>query len=434
MSEFFSQEGEIAILSILLNNPDMAYDTTSKPFMFNSTANQLIFSCIQDLAQKNFVPETALVVSHLNSENKLNNAGGQEYISYLKTQNYKKENLKEYERQVSDSYRTRRLISVSSDINDKALKGNDIGFLLSEFRKNIDQIEEASGEDNVSSFYDASSEAWDRIVERVQNPGIRGIPTGYSELDTPTGGYNEGDLWIIAGRPGMGKTAQMCNASLHVARALKERGEGVLIFSLEMNKTQLVERMLSIESGVPLADIRLGALNQTQLDQVSNAIKAIKDLPIYIDTNYGADEHYFASTVRKYKKLRNIRIAFFDYIQLATDRDENQTAALGSFSRIAKLLANDLAITVVLYSQLNRAVENREDKHPQLSDLRQSGNLEEDADLVMFLYRDEYYNNGNSKYKGVVEQDIRKHRNGPPGSLFFNFDSTNLRISSQRSK
>jgi len=235
---------------------------------------------------------------------------------------------------------------------------------------------------------------------------------------------------IIAGRPGMGKTAVMCNSAVEVAKSLQQEGKGqsVQIFSLEMNKIGLTERMVSMESGVPLADIRLGTISNDQLQKVAETIKKLKDLPLYIDTNFDTDDQYFASMVRKYNKTKGTRIVFFDYIQLASERDANQTAEIGRFTRMGKILANELGITTILFSQLNRAVELREDKRPVLSDLRQSGNIEEDADLVMFLYRDDYYNQ-KSLNKGEMEHIIRKHRNGPTGSLWYNFGLDTLKVS-----
>ncbi len=425
----FSQDSESAIFSIVFNNPEIIYSLPSlKTFMFSSTTNQLIYSTILELSGRSLLPDFSLVLSSLESTGKLNDAGGKEYLNYLRNLVFNKDNIKEYERQVINNYKAMSLLSRLTETKVKISSGKDVSEIIGDFRHQLENLEETSGGEQVIDFRTANEETWENIVKRRENPGIRGITTGFPDIDTITGGYNPGDLWVVAGRPGMGKSADMCNTALAVAEA----GQPVLIFSLEMNKNALVERMISIKSGVPLADIRLGSLDQEKMDKISACIASIKNLPVFIDTNFDADETYFSITIRKYHSLKGIKVIFFDYIQLASERGNNQTAEIGAFSRSAKLLANDLGITVVVYSQLNRLVEARDDKRPQLSDLRQSGNLEEDADIVLFLYRDEYYSPQTTKQPGVMEKIFKKHRNGPIGTFFYRFNEQNLKITEER--
>jgi replicative DNA helicase len=423
----FSQDAELAVINLLLLNPELIFSTQSlKPFMFNSTSHTLIYSTMTELAERGAVPEVAMVVTDLADKGKIREAGGNEYIQYIKNLVYNKDNLNEFVTQVKTAYKGRTVLGLNSLVSS-ITAGSNVDAVVSELKHRLDNLDEISGGEMVVDFHDASADMWTELLERIEKPGIRGVTTGFKDLDLLTGGYNAGDVWVVAGRPGMGKTADLCNSALAVAKS----GVPALIFPLEMNKTQLVERMISIESGVSLGDIRLGTLNQQQLDKISDSIKVVKQLPIYIDTNFNTDDTYFGATVRKYEKLKGVRVVFFDYIQLATERDNNQTAEIGKFSRTAKLMSNDLGITTILYSQLNRGVEAREDKRPVLSDLRQSGNLEEDADIVEFLYRDEYYNR-DSKASGTVEKIIRKHRNGPIGTLFMTFDAGTIKIADSR--
>jgi replicative DNA helicase len=418
-------DSELAVLNILLKHPKLVYNNSViKPFMFGSTTHSALYNAITELKEKNLIPERALLLEHLNSTSKLRDAGGVEYIDYILNLNYSEENLSAFERNIVDLYKVRQLKSLASHLQGE-ITPTSVDIAIESARKGLDSISLVSGAEQVFDMNSAGSDAWLELMERVENPGIRGVATGSKNLDVITGGYNEGDLWIIGGRPSQGKSAQMCNSALACAKS----GKPVLIFTLEMSKSQIVERMLSIETGVSYSEIRLGALDKQQLNKLSTELLKFKDYPIYIDTNVSADDAYFASVTRKYHKDKGVRVSFFDYIQLGTERDSEQLHSLGKFSRTAKLLARDLGITSVLYSQLNRGVEQREDKHPVLSDLRQSGNLEEDADIVMFLYRDEYYYPNTTKQKGVMEYILAKNRNGPIGTTFSKFESSSLKIS-----
>ena len=421
-SDIFNQEAEEAVLCILLQNPLYAYNSTDlKSNMFSSSVNKILFESIHRLAEDNLVPELNLLENYLNSKSSLNSVGGKEYLHYLINKQVSKENLKEFERMVINNYKARTIISTVTEIPNKVIKTADVDSVIRSLRDLIDGFDETIKED-VSVFRDILKFTWDGIVERSKNPGIRGYPTGFSTLDLILGGYNEGDLLIVGGRPGSGKTAWLCNSCLDLGK----NNIPSLFFEQEMGKDQLIERMLALETGIPITDIRLGKLTDKELDTIIGTVKSFKDLPIFIDTKTREIEDII-STIRKYHKSSGVKVVFIDYVQLLADRNQFQTQEIGHISLRLKTIARELNITVVLVSQLNRAVELREDKRPILSDLRQSGDLEQDADIVLMLYRDEYYN-PNTKDKGIIEFLLRKNRNGDIGTLVYKINLPSNKI------
>jgi replicative DNA helicase len=243
------------------------------------------------------------------------------------------------------------------------------------------------------------------------------------DIDLTTGGKCVGDLWIIGGRPGSGKSAMMCNSIIADGRA----GVPVLFFEKEMNYQSLIERLVAIDSAVPIQNIRLGLLDKKQVEEIGLSMKRIREFPIYLDTTFSSDIHYMESTIYKYKSSKKIEVVYLDYLQLMSERGDNQTAELGQISRMCKLIANDQNVCVIAASQLNRRVEERDNKRPIMSDLRQSGNLEEDADYVIGLYRDEYYN-PDTKFKNMMEFTILKARNGPVGTITLRFNPESNKV------
>jgi replicative DNA helicase len=214
----------------------------------------------------------------------------------------------------------------------------------------------------------------------------------------------------------------MCNSSLNTAKL----NESNLVFSLEMSNRILTARYWALETGIPITDILSGRINQKQLDQVYEAVKKIKDLPLYMTCSFTPSLEYVLATIRQYKKDKDIKRVYVDYLQLLSARDDDQTAELGRITRALKLLAEELGIVIIILSQLNRMLETRPDKRPILSDLRQSGNIEEDVDMAGFLYRDVIYNS-NTKDKNIMEFLLRKNRNGPIGMVALKFDDpTNI--------
>lgn len=415
--EIFQPDAETAILSILLQNPAKIFELQSvKSGMFSSTPNQFLFSTIQELSAQTLIPDIGLIGDYLKSRNEDAKVGGRDYLNYLYKQTYDPNNLREFERIVVDSFKARSLIVLSASIPQNISTTKDINSVIDAIRRNLDSLTQAGGGEVTTNFENALKISWDELLVRVKNPGIRGITTGISGIDLATSGICKGDEWIVAGRPGMGKSSVFCNFALNQGK----QGIPLLMFSLEMRRNPLIERMISIETEIPSTNIKLGILTQEHLDKISDAIKKIKQSPIFIDSNFSGDLNYVISTTRRYRALYGIELVYVDYVQLLAERTINATNELGQISRAFKLLANELGIGVVIGSQLNRLVEVRDDKHPILSDLRQSGNLEEDADVVLGLYRELVYNKKAHDPK-LMEMLILKQRSGPVGMIPLNF-------------
>lgn len=413
----FQNDAETAVLSIVLQNPDAIHELQGlKNLMFSSKPNELLFTTVQELSEQGLVPDINLVDSLLKSQNRDLLVGGRDYLNYLYKQSYSRNNLKEFERIVIDAWKGRTLISLASGLPTSIMGTKDIDGIIEKVRKSLDNLTQVSGGEETSNFEDALKASWDDLLYRVANPGIRGVTTGLRGLDAATNGMCSGDLWIIAGRPSMGKSALICNLMLRQG----QHGDGVLIFSLEMKKIPLIERMLAIDTGISSSDIRLGILDKTKMDRLSESIKKIKSYPIFIDANYSGDLNYITTTIRRYKSLHNVKVVYIDYIQLLAERNQDATNEIGRITRALKLLANELGITIIIASQLNRGVEAREDKRPMSADLRQSGNLEEDADIILGIYREVIYNKKTSD-KRLMELIILKQRNGPTGMLPMDF-------------
>jgi replicative DNA helicase len=424
MNNLKAVDAEISLLSIILTNPDLAYNIPNlKSFMFDSSVHQSLYKNIQEIVQEGLVPEVNFVLNYLQNNGKLTDCGGSQFLDYLKNQVNDKKNLKDYENQIISAYKARELVAAGAQISSKVFTGN-VDEYISNLRQTLDALSQTSGGNNTVALGDALVSTWEVINSRIGKAGLTGISTGINNLDVPTGGIMAGEEWVIAGRPGMGKSALLCNSVLGSAKL----GNPCLIFSLEMNRQTINERFIAIESGVSLQDIRLGLLSQKQLDDVSDSIKRIKDLPIYLDCNFTPNVDYILGNARKYKSTKDIKLIFIDYLQLLAERDNDQTMELGRITRAMKLLSQEIEVGTVLCSQLSRLVEQRPDKRPILSDLRQSGNIEEDADVVAFLYRDEYYNPDKNANKGSLEFLLRKNRNGPVGTIPLKFDGMTNKI------
>ncbi len=327
-------------------------------------------------------------------------------------------NIKYYANIVAEKATLRRLIRLNEEIANTCYAGREsLEYILEDTEKRVFQLLQRRNTDDFVPVRQIVMNAMDRIEMAAKNKGnVTGIPTGFIDLDYRTAGFQPSDLILVAARPSMGKTAFELNLAQYMAF---RKDMTVALFSLEMSKEQLVNRMFSQESGVDAQKLRTGQLNDQEWERLIESAGTIGKSHLIIDDTPGISISELRSKCRKYKLEHNMAIVMIDYLQLMTgggSRTESRQQEISDISRSLKALARELNVPVVALSQLSRAVEQRPDHRPMLSDLRESGAIEQDADVVMFLYRDDYYNH-DSPEAGISEVIIAKQRNGPIGTV-----------------
>lgn len=425
----FSEDAELAVFSIVLNHPDLAYGLTDiKEEMFSSDRNKTLFLALVDLAKQDLIPEKTLLVEYLHSHNKLESIGGEKYLSHLYELEFNVKNLVEYKRVLERAYKAKNLLSLSAEI-PKLVSGQkaNVDSIISNIKNRLERLSTSTGRGGTFKLSELLPEAMSNIKFKTENPGLAGISTGFEIIDNITGGFKGGELWMIGGRPGQGKTSLAINSILNSSKI-----DGIpLMFSLEMTDQVLIERLGALESNVPSNRINLGIMNDEEMQTLLEAWERLEPLPIYLDSDFLVSVEYIESIIRKFVNQVGVNTVWIDYIQLLAERTSESTHELGRISRSMKLLAKELNITIILLAQLNRNLETRDDKRPLLLDLRQSGNLEEDPDIVAFIYRDKLYN-PDTKYGDRMEFIIRKHRNGPIGTINLRFIEQTTQITKDR--
>lgn len=421
-------ELEEAVLGAIMVDKDglAAVNSILRPESFYAEANKLIFEHMEILF-KNTQPIDLLTVSEaLRKSNKLEEIGGINYLMNLTNRVASAANIEYHARIVAQKFVQRELIKVSSmTIKDAFEDTKDIFDMLDEAEKSLYEITDK----NISRSFESLRSLVVRTREEIelvaqnQQDGITGVPTGFNELNKITGGWQPSDLVILAARPGMGKTAFV----LSLARNAALEGKGVAVFSLEMGNTQLVQRLLAMESEMNNEKIRKGMLNDGEWVQLNAAVERLAELPIYIDDTPGINIYELRAKCRRLKNNHDISMIVIDYLQLMTagagNAKGNREQEISMISRALKGLAKELNVPVIALSQLSRAVESRGgSKRPMLSDLRESGAIEQDADMVTFVYRPDYYKMEDPDVPpGASEIIIAKHRNGSVGSVFLKF-------------
>ena len=340
-----------------------------------------------------------------------------EFVKDLLTAPMISANIKAYAEIVAEKATLRRLIRLNEEIANTCYAGKEsLEYILEDTEKRVFQLVQRRTTDSYVPIRQVVMNAMDRIEAAAKNHGnVTGIPTGFLDLDYRTAGMQPSDLELIAARPSMGKTAFELNLARHAAF---KKGLTVAIFSLEMSKEQLVNRMLSMESSVDSQKLRTGQMNDQEWEKLIESAGVIGKSSLIIDDTPGIGIAELRSKCRKYKLEHNLSIIMIDYLQLMTGngKQESRQQEISEISRSLKAVARELNVPVIAFSQLSRAVEQRPDHRPILSDLRESGAIEQDADVVMFIYRDEYYNHDSDK-KGIAEIIIAKQRNGPIGTV-----------------
>ena len=326
-------------------------------------------------------------------------------------------NIKYYANIVAEKATLRRVIRFNEENANACYAGKEnLDYILESMEKNVFQLAQKRGSDDYVPIRQVVMNAMDKIETAAKNKGsVTGIPTGFLDLDYRTAGMQPSDLVLIAARPSMGKTAFALNIAQHVAF---RKNMTVAIFSLEMSKEQLVNRMFSLESNVDAQKLRTGQLNDQEWERLIESAGVIGKSHLIIDDTPGISIAELRSKCRKYKLEHNLSMIMIDYLQLMTGsgKSDSRQQEISDISRSLKAVARELSVPVLALSQLSRAVEQRPDHRPMLSDLRESGAIEQDADVVMFIYRDDYYNHDTDK-KGVSEIIIAKQRNGPIGTV-----------------
>lgn len=326
-------------------------------------------------------------------------------------------NIKYYANIVAEKSTLRKLIRLNEEIANTCYAGKEsLEFILEDTEKRVFQLVQKRNTGDFVPIRQVVMNAMDKIESASRNKGaVTGIPTGFIDLDYRTAGMQPSDLILIAARPSMGKTAFVLNIAQHVAF---KQNKTVAIFSLEMSKEQLVNRMFSLESRVDAQHLRTGQLNDQEWEKLIESAGVIGRSNLIIDDTPGISISELRSKCRKFKLEHNLSMIIIDYLQLMTGsgRSDSRQQEISDISRSLKAVARELSVPVLALSQLSRAVEQRPDHRPMLSDLRESGAIEQDADVIMFIYRDDYYNKDTEK-PGVAEIIIGKQRNGPVGTV-----------------
>lgn len=288
----FSNDAEVAVLSIVLNNPDMVHELDGlKSFMFSSTPHQNLFLEIEGMVERQVPTEPSLIIAQLESSDTISKVGGKKYIEQLVGFNYNKETIIDYRNIIIKSYKARSLISLGASVSTvEKVNIDNVDEQISQFKKSLDTLLEFRGGLQTIHVGETTKQVYEEIVARSENPnGIAGVTWGIKDLDDATGGKCAGDLWVIGGRPGQGKTALIVNSILADAKV----GVPSLLFEKEMRTQQLVERMIAVESGIPITNLRLGILTKQQVSLVYDTLAEIKKYPIYIDTSYRISDPYY---------------------------------------------------------------------------------------------------------------------------------------------
>lgn len=422
-----SLEAEQSVLGgLLLEN--MAWDRIADAVSeadFYRYEHRVIFRVISRLINENRPADIITVQEALQLEEQLDQVGGLDYLIALADNTPSAANIRRYAEIVRERSIMRQLAAVGTEIARNAYnpQGRDAAQLLDAAENSVFQIAENS-QKSKQGFLQMPDllrdvlQRLDMLYSRENKDDVTGVATGFIDLDRKTSGLQAGDLIIIAGRPSMGKTAFAINIAEYVGIHSKLP---VAVFSMEMGGAQLVMRMLGSVGELDQNILRTGRLRDEDWHKLNHAVTTLSDAPIFIDETAGLSALEIRARCRRLARQHNdqLGLVVIDYLQLmsGSGRSENRTAELGEISRSMKALAKELKVPIIALSQLSRAVESRTDKRPMMSDLRESGAIEQDADLIMFMYRDEYYHD-DSPMKGIAECIIGKHRNGPVGKIF----------------
>lgn len=427
-------DAEKSLLGAVLIDDEVLADATEhvNATDFYDSRHGIIFGAMMRLYEAHKPVDLLTLTDELKRKKELETIGGSAYLTELTTYVPTSAHAESYAEIVAEKAVRRRLIKASGDISELGFdEDTTTQQLLEKAEAELFSVSDQSLKQDVSSLESILNDSFERLEELHKNKGqLRGIRTGYRDLDNMTAGLQRSDLIILAARPAMGKTTLVTNLAYNVATIAKQP---VLFFSLEMSKEQLVDRMLADASGVDAWNIRTGNLSDEDFSKLSEAMGEMAEAPIYIDDTPGLSVLEMRTKARRIHHESPLGLVIVDYLQLmqaAGRGDGNRVQEVSEISRGLKLIARELNVPLIALSQLSRSVENRSPQIPQLADLRESGSIEQDADIVTFIYRPGYYEPDNPEFENITELIIAKHRNGPVGKVQLYFHPERLRFMS----
>lgn len=422
-----SLEAEFSVLGGLMLERE-AYDQVADLITatdFYKPAHVSIYKAITDLHSKAQPVDLVTVTNLLQSRNELDIIGGPEYLLTLVDKVVSAANIDSHAKIIREKSLLRRLIATSSGLIEKSYGSDyaDVQSLIDYAESEILKV----GEQNVSSGLVGSMDIVKGSIEKIEDlyrrkADVTGVPTGFTELDKMTSGLHAGELIIIAARPSMGKTAFSLNVASHMALRAKKT---VAYFSVEMGKESVMMRLLAAESKISMGEIRNGRIQDQSWPKLIQAAGSISEAPLFIDDTAGISPFEIRARCRRLKATHGLDCIMIDYLQLMDlkIKVESRERAVSEISKGLKAIAKEMQIPIIALAQLNRGVEGRSDRRPMLSDLRESGSIEQDADVIMMLYRDDYYDKDDADKAGHAEVIIGKQRNGPTGTVKLHFDA-----------
>jgi replicative DNA helicase len=426
-------DAEKSLLGAVLIDEETLADISEhvKPKDFYDKRHATIFSGMTRLYERHKPVDLLTLSDELKKKDELDIVGGSAYLTELTNYVPTAAHAEAYAEMVALKAVRRRLIKASSMISELGYdEDNSTQELLEKAEAELFSVSDQSLKQDLVAIETILNDSFDRMEELHRNKGaLRGVRTGYRDLDNMTAGLQRSDLIILAARPAMGKTTLVTNLAYNVATVAKQ---AVLFFSLEMSKEQLVDRMLADASGVDAWNIRTGNLSDEDFSKLSDAMGEMAEAPIFIDDTPGVSVLEMRTKARRIAHEQPIGLIIIDYLQLmqgSGKNDGNRVQEVSEISRGLKLIARELNVPVIALSQLSRSVESRSPQIPQLADLRESGSIEQDADIVMFIYREAYYN-PETERENITDLIIAKHRNGPVGKVELYFHPERLRFMS----
>ncbi|XWX02938.1 replicative DNA helicase [Aggregatilineales bacterium SYSU G02658] len=422
----YSQEAEEATIGSVLLNPDSFLTVASflKPEDFFLLRHQHIWRVFHTLSERNEPLDLVLIKEELQAHNQLEAVGGMSYLLQLVSNVSSNYQTETYAKLVKRTAVRRRLMAAATDIltlaTDETLT---LDHVISEAEAKLFSVSDTQIKRSFVSMSEGLRDYYEHINEIVARSGVVGVPSGFRDLDALLGGFQRSDLLVFAGRPGMGKTSFLLTVALNAAR----RGARVAIFTMEMGVEQILQRLVAMESRINVQNLRLGRLSVQEMNRFTEVIGRLSSLPIFIDDTPALTPLDIRTKARRLAHEHGLDLIIVDYMQLmhggGSSRETNRVQEISYISRALKELARELNVPLISAAQLSRAVEQRNDKRPVLSDLRESGSIEQDADIVMFLYRDEVYNEA-TEYPNQAEIIVAKHRNGPTDTITLFFEKS----------